>query len=339
MTAFDRTRLTDPPETVKNDMDRSENGRNGPFPAGIKGGRAVKPNVICIGELLWDHIGAERHLGGAPLNTGAHLAAFGFTPWMISRVGEDEAGAQALSRLDALGIRRDFVKTDSHPTASARVFSRPDGTPDYELSENSAYDYIDLSDAELDAAAALSPIAVVYGSLTQKRSELTRSSIRRLMKRLDTVPGLFDVNLRKDYFDGDILRESTAMCGILKLNENELPIMSSLMYGEGLTQDRFVGRVFAENRCEIVVITHGERGAEAYDRCCAHFSQPGIPVDVADTVGAGDAFNAGFLCGLFKTKRLSSAVELGNRAGAYVASRHGGTPPLPEHVTNWFWDF
>ena len=97
-------------------------------------------NVVCVGEILWDIIGDQKHIGGAPFNTAAHLSALGFDTYAVSALGRDELGKKAALELERLGVRADMVAFCDLPTGYANVFSKPDGTPDFELPLGVAYD-------------------------------------------------------------------------------------------------------------------------------------------------------------------------------------------------------
>jgi fructokinase len=82
---------------------------------------------------------------------------------------------------------------------------------------------------------------------------------------------------------------------------------------------------------EIVCLTRGEGGCillTGHDR----IESPGFHVKVADTVGAGDAFTAGLLVKFLEGAGLRDMARFANLCGAYVASRHGGTPPLSSQI-------
>ena len=94
----------------------------------------------------------------------------------------------------------------------------------------------------------------------------------------------------------------------------------------------------------LVLVTRGNAGVTALSSAGLEISAPAVEAQVVDTVGAGDTFNAGFLAGLARMKKLSrnglaeltgndleSALRLGNAAAAVTVSRAGANPP-------WDWE-
>src|SRR5919205_571035 len=108
--------------------------------------------VLCVGEVLWDSLPAGLFLGGAPFNVAGHLHALGVPVGMVSRVGADRLGTEALQRLARNGIATDIV-------------------------EPAAWDFIELEEGLLGRAADAA--AIVFGSLAQ-RSAVSRGTIERL---------------------------------------------------------------------------------------------------------------------------------------------------------------
>lgn len=290
----------------------------------------MNKNIVCVGEILWDIIGQQKHIGGAPFNTAAHLAALGFEAYPVSTLGRDELGAGALDELKRLGVRDDMVAFSDCPTGYARVFSKADGTPDFELPLGVAYDQTRITPELSKRIKELAPRAVIYGSLALKRSDALKNDLFTLISELEETVGFFDVNLRKDFFDGELLKEGISLCRIVKFNDGELGVISRAVYGRELGFREFAERVFSESGCQAVVQTCGEKGALAFGRDGKYAESGAIAVEVADTVGAGDAFNAGFLCRYISGADLSACLAAGNRMGAYVASKKGAVPPLEE---------
>ena len=82
--------------------------------------------VLSYGEILWDVIDGEEKIGGAPFNLAGHLARLGTQAFLYSKVGADELGRRALQEIARLGVRPNYVETDTrYPTGTALV--RPAG--------------------------------------------------------------------------------------------------------------------------------------------------------------------------------------------------------------------
>ncbi|HEX7018650.1 MAG TPA: PfkB family carbohydrate kinase, partial [Gemmatimonadaceae bacterium] len=153
--------------------------------------------ILCVGEVLWDALPAGLFLGGAPFNVACHLRAAGARVSMVSRVGRDRLGEEALRRMPWYGVGSDLIQLDDElATGFVRVTLDDAGNPDYEILEPVAWDAIAASDPLLRRAADAR--AIIFGSLAQ-RHPVSRATIRRLW---DTDALLvFDANLRPPYDD------------------------------------------------------------------------------------------------------------------------------------------
>ena len=183
----------------------------------------MRPTILCFGEILWDFLPEGLFPGGAPFNVASHLHALGVPVGMVSRVGADVLGTEALRRLARNGIATDLVQIDpEHATGMVAVTLDRDGTPSYQIVRPAAWDFIELRPGLLERAARAA--AIVFGSLAQ-RDPVTRATLERLCEV--EVPKVFDVNLRPPHDDIEIVRESLEMAEVVKLNEEELGRMAS----------------------------------------------------------------------------------------------------------------
>lgn len=280
-------------------------------------------SIVCIGETLWDVYPGRRYLGGAPLNVAVHLARLGETACLLSAVGRDELGRAALSQLAQLGVDCRFVTVNDRPTGTALVHPELEGDQRFDLPEDVAYDQLTLSEEALASLIHFAPDAIVFGTLAQKRSEQATQTICRTLDALPNAEAFLDVNLRKQLYDETILADSIDRCTILKLNEDEVDILSFLLFDTVMDPDRFARFLFSDFACHTVLVTRGSRGASAYSRTFETFHADPIPVDVVDTVGAGDAFSAGYLHEWLHSHQMAAALNAGNANGAKT-TQHAG---------------
>src|SRR5919202_2049606 len=176
--------------------------------------------ILCVGEVLWDALPAGLFLGGAPFNVACHLRAAGLPTTMVSRVGSDLLGEEALRRLTRYGVGTDLVQVDpSLRTGFVRVTVDDDAdNPAYDIVEPAAWDALAATDALLRRAADAR--AVVFGSLAQ-RNAVTRGTIERLLLETRALK-VFDVNLRPPYDARDVVRRSLGRADVVKMNEGEM---------------------------------------------------------------------------------------------------------------------
>lgn len=276
--------------------------------------------VICIGELLWDSLPDGLFLGGAPFNVAVHLHALGVPTSLISRVGRDRLGVEAVTRAARYGVATELIQhDDTLPTGFVSVTLDTAGCPSYEIVAPAAWDRIELLDGVLERAERAR--AIVFGSLAQ-RSPRTAGTIRRLCE-LDLLR-VFDVNLRSPFDDPDVVRELLPRADIVKLNEQELAWLSR-NFGLPVPLREAAEALVEAFDCGTVCVTRGPEGA-ALLREGRWSSHPGYRVEVRDTVGSGDAFLAAFVHGYLAGADDAELLRRANLRGAEVATRAGALP-------------
>ena len=285
-------------------------------------------NVIGIGEILWDVLPSGKQLGGAPANFAFHARALGARSRVISCVGQDALGAEILQRLQALGLPVAEIQADpSAPTGTVSVELSADGQPRFTIHENVAWDRLALEKSALAAAAEAD--AVCFGTLAQ-RSEPARSTIQALVAAVR--PGalrILDINLRQHYFSRDLIETSLRLANIVKFNDAELPVLAEMLGLRGSVRQQ-IEQLARQRAQRLVCLTRGAQGSLLY--AGGQWAEdPGQPVVVKDTVGAGDAFTAALAVGVLAGKPLDAINRRANQVARYVCSCEGATPPLPEN--------
>lgn len=290
----------------------------------------TRPVVVAAGEVLWDVLPDGDHLGGAPANVALHAAALGAQASLVSAVGRDARGARALQRLDAAGVERGAVaELAEHPTGVVRVTLNPAGQPVYDIAAASAWDYVPWSPVVQQVVERAD--AITFGSLAQ-RAPVSRATIRRAVAAARRGAWrLFDVNLRQAYYDGDVLTDSLELANAVKLNEEELPIVARLCGVSAAPATEQLRGLCERFDLKLAAVTRGACGAVLVTRDGVWES--GAPsTEVADTVGAGDAFTATLLIGVLAGHPLHEVSRRANAVAAYVCSQRGATPPIPEDL-------
>jgi fructokinase len=281
----------------------------------------MSDEIVCVGEILWDALPEGLFLGGAPFNVARHLHALGEEVAFASRVGDDQLGREASRRLRAQGLDDALVQTDDTlPTGFVRVaLDAATGEPDYEIVEPAAWDAIARTDVLAERAETAA--ALVYGSLAQ-RATPSRQTIQRLWQT-DALC-VFDVNLRPPYDDRAVVEPSLEAADVVKLNDAELDRLRA-WFGLAEGTEATMADLADAFGCRAVCVTWGSDGARLWnDGACWH--HPGYDVEVADTVGAGDAFLSALLAGLLDGRAGDALLALANRLGAFVAARSGAAP-------------
>jgi fructokinase len=187
--------------------------------------------ILGIGELLWDIVPDGMRLGGAPANFAVMAARLGNHAAILSRIGRDDLGRQAIDRLntiiDPMPVETGFLQVDQlHETGRVTV-SFADGEPHYTIHEPAAWDFLELSDAWVQLAARAD--AICFGSLAQ-RNQQARQTIQTLAAEASsTCIRVFDVNLRAPFYSAEILEESLELATVVKMNDAEAPLVLDLL--------------------------------------------------------------------------------------------------------------
>jgi fructokinase len=293
-----------------------------------------RPIVVGLGELLWDLFPSGKQLGGAPANFAYITALLGDSGIVASRVGDDRLGQEALWHLKSCGLDVNRVQRDlSHPTGTVKVAVDSKGQPEYQITENVAWDFLEFSEDWISLAR--SAHAVCFGSLAQRNS-VSRSTIRAFLSALPSFAiGIFDVNLRQSFFSPEVLRDSLRHAKVLKLNHQEFPRFLDLLQcplrdsqRSDVSAARWLCREFS---LRLVCITRGASGSALVTADSQH-EHPGFSVKVADTVGAGDAFTAVLVHHALRGSSLAMMNTAANRMGAWVASQEGATPAADPEI-------
>ncbi|RLD09637.1 MAG: carbohydrate kinase [Chlamydiae bacterium] len=283
----------------------------------------MKRTIVGIGEILWDMLPSGRQLGGAPMNFTYWAKRLGGDAFMVSSIGDDELGEEILSRLKSINLDVKFVQRndDGYPTGTVDVEIDDNGKPDYIIHENAAWDFIEWND-KLKQLAGIAD-AVCFGALAQ-RGEESKETIGKFFEitRKDCIK-IFDINLRQHFYNTKIIEKSLAYATILKLNNEELPVVAEIFGLSGNNKD-VIQKLIDKFNLELVALTRGANGSLLISKNEVS-EHHGIKVNVIDTVGAGDSFSAAIVIGLLNGKSLMEINESANELAAKVCSNHGGT--------------
>lgn len=276
---------------------------------------------VVVGEVLLDVFpDGSRRLGGAPFNVAWHLVALGLDPLLITRVGCDPAGDHVLREMTAWGLDPAGVQRDpERPTGEVRV--RLDGgQPFFEIVADQAWDHLD-GDIDLHDVVGEAPGLLYHGTLVS-RTEPAGAAVRSL-RHSSEAPVFLDVNLRPPWWDGDAVRRSLLGTRWVKLNEEELRLLSDRPVGSGLEAAVAALRFRETYALDAVIVTRGPAGAvvATSDRVIEQRS-PAV-ARLEDPVGAGDAFSAVFVAGLMAGWRPEACLDRALELAAVICSVQG----------------
>jgi fructokinase len=287
--------------------------------------------ILSIGEIIWDLLPGDEHLGGAPLNFAAHARRLGHDSYIFSAVGDDERGPRAIQQIAELRVAVDFIqRVRGVPTGIAAVEIDAEGRPHFAIARPAAYDKVTLADETLTRIADLQPDWIYFGTLyhtTQSNLEITR----RILTACPTSYCVYDMNLRGDHWTGELVKELASMASVVKASDEDMQsyrpsvVTTTRENLEAAMLAESGNRTFGSPSARVVVITRGSDGAFVNMRG-EMATVRAFPIEVADTVGAGDAFTAAFIHSLSEQRPIAEAARFANAVGALVASRPGAIP-------------
>ena len=281
--------------------------------------------IVSVGEVLWDVFPDGARFGGAPANVACHAAALGAHGAMVSQVGNDELGKQALAALAQRQVDTQCVGiSDEFPTGTVQVELEPSGKPRFTIGEGVAWDQLVWSDP-IDGLAKRTD-AVCFGTLGQ-RKDASRGVIGRFVASTpDAALRVLDVNLRPPFFDDTVICRSLELANILKLSDEELDLVAAACDVEG-SESEVLAQLSQRYDLQLIALTRGEHGATLIrGRDRSDFK--GVSVVVQDTVGAGDAFTAAMILGLLNNDSIDEINRRACQVAAYVCTQSGATPVL-----------
>ncbi len=284
-----------------------------------------RPIIAGIGEILWDVFPERKVLGGAPANFAYHISQFGLNGYAVSAVGDDASGKEILAQLEAKKLKY-LIETVDYPTGTVQVTLDGTGVPQYEICENVAWDHIPFSEATGELAGKTD--AVCFGSLAQRHVHSRKSILRYLVSMPVDSLKIFDINLRQHYYSESVIHDALMASNVLKTNDEEVVLLSKLYGWGGVDEVTVCKRLMEQYKLKIVILTKGSKGSAIISTEGVSFLET-PQVEVADTVGAGDAFTAAFVAGWLMQKEIREAHKLAVEVAAYVCTQHGAMPELP----------
>lgn len=290
-----------------------------------------KPIVVGMGEALWDVLPDGKKIGGAPANFAFHAGQAGMDSRVVSAVGKDALGEEALATLEGKGLNIEAVARVDFPTGVVNVSLGEQGIPQYDICEGVAWDNIPFTPALANLASQAQ--AVCWGSLAQ-RNEVSRKTI---FSFLDAMPSdeerlkVFDINLRQQFYTLEIIEASCHRANVLKINDEELVLVSELLRLGAGSPEVLCRSLMERYGLRILVLTCGANGSYVFTPVETSYRVT-PKVQVADTVGAGDSFTATLVGELLRNTPVGVAHEHAVEVAAYVCTQQGAMAEWPDSL-------
>ena len=291
-----------------------------------------KPATLSIGEVLWDVLPDGKALGGSPTNVAWHCAQLGADAHVASAIGEDALGGEILEILKAMPLDLSALAViHDKPTSTVDAILDANGNASYVFQADIAWDALPASPEALSIAAKAN--GVNFGSLSQ-RGDMTHASTLAI---LDATPAdclrIFDINLRPPFFSKKVLAAGMARATVIKMNDDELPVVADIFDWKGEPEDAMNAMFTAYPNLKHAVVTRGPNGAWWHNRERLIEKRPAANIKAVDTIGAGDSFTASVMLGLLKGWDEEAIMEAALAIASFVCTSRGATPELPEALT------
>jgi len=295
--------------------------------------------IAVFGETLVDHFETGPVVGGAPFNVARHLAAFGHAPLMVSAVGTDVEAQPVMAEFARYGLGPEGVQhLPSHPTGAVDVETLADGGHAFRIRTGSAWDHIELAPARI-ALAGMPAGGWLYCGTLALRAPVSRATGLALMHG-HGGPIYLDLNWRDGHVDPVVALGAVQLAQVLKVNEEELQMLCGWLGGTAAaTRTAELAAAFLLERVALgmLLVTCGPAGALAFDgtgRCLAR-GRNARPVQLVDSVGAGDSFSAVMLAGFLRDWPLSLALERANTFAGHICEVRGAVPAHLASYAAW----
>lgn len=305
--------------------------------------------IVCCGEALIDMLPRETTLGerafapyagGAIFNTAIALGRLGISTGFFSGLSDDMLGDILRETLEKSGVDPRFAAISSRPTTIALV-KLVNGQATYAFyDENTAGRLLGIGDLPVFGPEVN---ALHFGAISLIPEPCGTAYETLLMREAASRVISLDPNIRPGFIKdpkahADRIRRMAARSDILKFSDEDLA-----WFGEKGDEDT-LARSWLARGAKLVLVTRGAEGATGYTS--SHkVSVPVVKVDVVDTVGAGDTFDAGVLAALdrkglltksavaaLSAEDIEDALTWGVKAAAVTVSRAGANPPTASEI-------
>jgi fructokinase len=301
--------------------------------------------IVIGGEALVDSVddrgNARSVAGGGPLNTAVAFGRLEVPVGFLGTISRDADGQMLARHLVESGVDTSFVRWSDAPTPRAVVHHLGDGKNEYTF-DLSGTSLADLSPNELPVlpqeawavyvgtlALAVDPPASAYEALVDREA-----GGRQIILDPNVRPAIFgDVDAYRRRFE-----RLARLADVVKLSDDD----AAWIYPDRSVED--VLRMILDFGPRVVAVTRGEHGAVAGSKE-GFVAVAGIPIEVVDTVGAGDSFGAALIAALVdegafgpRATRtsdqdvLSRAVSYAVAASALTCTRTGAVPPSRDEI-------
>jgi fructokinase len=283
----------------------------------------MSKKIVAFGEVVWDILPDGKILGGTPSNLVFRCNSFKEQGFLLSRVGDDELGREALKRLGELQISDENVQIDQEfATGTVHITFDKNHDPQFIVTPDVAFDHIEFSAEALKLSRDAD--CLFYGLLPQ-RFGLSKNTLRELIKESPDSIHFFDLKLFEHFFNLQVVENLLGASNIVRIKEKEIAFLSKELEMGTSEIESFCRSMIEKYKIDLILVTRGQNGIFALHRKKGVFTDRGFQIEMVDNIGSGMAFSAGFLHYYLNGKGIQQAINFGNAAGALNATKHGAT--------------
>lgn len=276
--------------------------------------RVARP--IAKGETLMAH-SFEIQPGGKGSNAAVAAARQGAKVGIIARIGDDDFGRMALSLWAKEGIKTQYVEiAQNEPSGVAQILVFDDGDNSIAVATGAG---AGLGEGHVDKACDAIRAAKVVMASNEVPQEATLAAFKMardadVQTILNPAPAL------------ELPDELIALCDVLTPNESEVRVLAGLPANTPLED---AVQAILDKGCGAVIVTLGDSGCSLWQAGQARQKLTGWPMQVVDTIGAGDTFTGALAAGLARGLSLPTAMRYANAAAALSVTGRGAIGGMP----------
>ncbi len=267
------------------------------------------PHIVGIGEVVFDILPDSRKLGGAPADFLRYAVEYGAEGYLISAIGADDLGREVISELHKFEITP-VLSVTPYPTGRVLVFNNQGSGYTAHILENSAWDYIPYT---TKAEQCIKDADALYFDTLALRKPYSRDTILDLIGSSDEKAyRFFDINLRQNYYDKNLIIRLLGHANILKLNIEELKTLKPLLKLSGSVENMCL-KLKEEYQLKYIILSDAAKESRIWGNDTVS-AVKNARLHQTFAYGAGNAFAGTFMCAILKGEDQQSAHEAANAA-------------------------
>ncbi|MBQ9783900.1 MAG: hypothetical protein IJW29_00160 [Clostridia bacterium] len=279
--------------------------------------------ILSFGEIIWDVYPDEKYIGGAPFNFAAHARRAGADVFLMSAVGTDTLGAEAMKKVEYYGVNGEYVSAlAAYPTGICAVTLDQNKIPSYAIADGTAYDWIPFPSHAPRGFDALS-----FGTLALRHAH-NRAVVDALLEACDFKQVFVDLNVRPPFDLSESIQFALARATVAKISDEELPAVMMRLGEDYAGIDPSVALLKRRfEKLHTILVTCGKNPSVLYDlKSEKTYPCASKKVTVVSTVGAGDCYGAFFLVNYLSGEPIEVCMSKAAEAAAFVVAHAEAIP-------------